>query len=854
MSEELVTLTIDDTEVSVPKGTLIIRAAEQVGIRIPRFCDHPLLAPAGACRQCLVEVAAPDRSGEVRPFPKPQASCTMTVMPGMVVKTQRTSEVAEKAQKGVMEFLLINHPLDCPICDKGGECPLQNQAMSEGREVSRFDDAKRTFVKPIKLSTQIALDRERCILCQRCTRFSKQIAGDAFIDLQGRGGGTAPTEDHQFMGEQVGRFDTAVLGFHSDASNINSDEGFAGPFGNPGYESGLNAGPVGAAEADTSGRPFASYFSGNTIQICPVGALTSTSYRFRGRPFDLVSTPSVSAHDASGAATRIDIRRGEVVRVLAGEDADVNEEWITDKDRFAFTWSTGEDRLTAPLVREDGRLVPTSWADALDRAARGLKEAREAGKTVLLPGGRLTVEDGYAWSKFARVVMNTNQVDGRVRATSLEETKFLGTRVAGTGLGVTYKDLEKAGRVLIVGLEAEDEAGNVFLRLRKGALAGSVKVSVVAPMTTPSTRKMNADLLRAAPGTEPEVLDAVSGDLATELANGVIVVGERAVEIPGLYTAVARLADCTGARIAWIPRRAGERGGLEVGLNPNLLPFGRCAADADARIDMEAVWGAKLPSDPTKCTVDILAEAATDPRSAMILGGVDSRDVTDPENLKSAIEKSGFVVALEVRRTDLTEMADVVFPVAPVTEKNGTFINWEGRLRPFGQALATRALTDREVLHRLAGLMGVNLGVETLKDTHAEINELMEWDGSRIDSPAISPAPVQAPGAGNAVLATHKLMLDEGRMQDFAPELAGTARRSVARMNVATMQAIGVAEGDLVNVSTSRGTITLPVAVTDLPEDVVWLPECSAGSHVHETLGAKNGSVVSIAANTEVNR
>ncbi|WP_072342909.1 NADH-quinone oxidoreductase subunit G [Actinomyces urinae] len=854
MSEELVTLTIDDTEVSVPKGTLIIRAAEQVGIRIPRFCDHPLLAPAGACRQCLVEVAAPDRSGELRPFPKPQASCTMTVMPGMVVKTQRTSEVAEKAQKGVMEFLLINHPLDCPICDKGGECPLQNQAMSEGREISRFDDAKRTFVKPIKLSTQIALDRERCILCQRCTRFSKQIAGDAFIDLQGRGGGTAPTEDHQFMGEQVGRFDTAVLGFHSDASNTNSDEGFAGPFGNPGYESGLNAGPVGAAEADTSGRPFASYFSGNTIQICPVGALTSTSYRFRGRPFDLVSTPSVSPHDASGAATRIDIRRGEVVRVLAGEDADVNEEWITDKDRFAFTWSTGADRLTAPLVREDGKLVPTSWEDALDRAARGLKEAREAGKTVLLPGGRLTVEDGYAWSKFARIVMNTNQVDGRVRATSLEETKFLGTRVAGTGLGMTYKDLEKAGRVLIVGLEAEDEAGNVFLRLRKGALAGSVKVSVVAPMTTPSTRKMNADLLRAAPGTEPEVLDAVSGDLATELANGVIVVGERAVEIPGLYTAVARLADRTGARIAWIPRRAGERGGLEVGLNPNLLPFGRCAADAGARIDMEAVWGAKLPSDPTKCTVDILAEAATDPRSAMILGGVDSRDVTDPENLKSAIEKSGFVVALEVRRTDLTEMADVVFPVAPVTEKNGTFINWEGRLRPFGQALATRALTDREVLHRLAGLMGVNLGVETLKDTHAEINELMEWDGSRIDSPAISPAPVQAPGAGNAVLATHKLMLDEGRMQDFAPELAGTARRSVARMSVATMQAIGVAEGDLVNVSTSRGTITLPVAVTDLPEDVVWLPECSAGSHVHETLGAKNGSVVSIAANTEVNR
>lgn len=855
---ELVTLTIDDVEVSVPKGTLIIRAAEQVGIRIPRFCDHPLLKPAGACRQCLVEVAAPDRSGQVRPFPKPQASCTMTVMDGMVVNTQHTSEVAMKAQKGVMEFLLINHPLDCPICDKGGECPLQNQAMSEGREVSRFTDAKRTFPKPVRLSTQILLDRERCILCQRCVRFSKEIAGDAFIDLQGRGGGSSPVEDHAFMGEQIGTFDTQVLDFYNpevgEDAGLPAADGLAGPYGNPGYATGLHSGPLGEAEKDTTGRPFASYFSGNTIQICPVGALTAASYRFRGRPFDLVSTPSVTEHDASGAATRVDIRRGEIVRVLAGEDADVNEEWITDKDRFAFEWTKGDDRLETPLVREDGELVPTSWADALDRAARGLEKARAAGKNVLLPGGRLTVEDAYAWSKFARVAMNTNQIDQRVRSTSLEETQFLGSRVAGTGLGVTYKQLEKAGRVLIVGLEAEDEIGTVFLRLRKGVLAGTVKVSVVAPFTTPSTRKMSADLLRAAPGTEPEVVNAISGELAEELSDGVILVGERAVETPGLYTAVANLADRTGARIAWIPRRAGERGGLEVGLNPNLLPFGRNVADADARVDMEAAWGAPIPTDDTKCTVDILAEAATDARSAMIIGGVDSRDVPDTQALKAAVENAGFVVSLEVRKTDLTELADVVFPVAPASEKNGTFINWEGRLRPFGQALASRALPDREVLNRLAEEMGIELGLPTLKAVHAEINELMDWDGARIEAPAVAAEPVRAPGIGNAVLATHKQMIDEGRLQDFAPELAGTARRSVARLSAATMQSINVSEGDFVDVSTDRGTITLPVAESDLPEDVVWLPECSVDSHVHETLGAKNGSVVSIAANTEVTR
>ncbi|MDO5719211.1 MAG: NADH-quinone oxidoreductase subunit G [Actinomycetaceae bacterium] len=858
VAQEMVTLTIDDTEVSVPKGTLIIRAAETVGIRIPRFCDHPLLKPAGACRQCLVEVATPDREGNVRPMPKPQTACTMTVTPGMQVKTQRTSEVAEKAQKGIMEFLLINHPLDCPICDKGGECPLQNQAMTEGREVSRFADAKRTFPKPIRLSTQILLDRDRCILCQRCVRFSKEIAGDAFIDLQGRGGGSSPTDHHEFMGEQVGTFDTQVLGFYDPESNPTSHEltpapGLAGPYGNPGVAGSLHAGPTGVAETDTTGRPFASYFSGNTIQICPVGALTASSYRFRGRPFDLVSTPSVTEHDASGAAIRVDIRRGEVLRRLAGEDYDVNEEWITDKDRFAFQWAHGQDRLHTPLVREDGELVPTSWADALDRAARGLEAARD-GKTALMPGGRLTVEDAYAWSKFARLAMGTNQIDARMRSTSVEETQFLGSRVAGRGLDVTYSDLEKAGRVLLVGLEAEDEIGTVFLRLRKGVLAGNTRVSVVAPFTTASTKKMNADLLRAAPGTEPEVLAAIDGELAKELAEGIVVIGERCVETPGLYSAVNALVERTGARLAWIPRRAGERGAIDVGLVPQLLPFGRHIDDAESRIDVETVWGGRLPTDSPKCTEEIIIESAQEARSAIILGGVDSRDVPDPDALRAAVDAADFVVSLEVRNTDLTSMADVVLPVAPFAEKAGTFINWEGRLRPFGQALASRALTDRDVLVRLAREMDVELGLDTLKATHAEINQLMDWDGPRIDAPATAAPAVTAPGIGNAVLATHKPMLDAGRLQDGATELAGTARRSVARLSAATLAGLGISEGDTLAVSTERGTITLPVVTADLPEDVVWLPECSLGSLVHETLGARNGSVVSIAAHSEVTR
>ncbi len=306
---DLVTLTIDDIEISVPKGTLVIRAAEQLGIAIPRFCDHPLLAPAGACRQCLVEVATPGPDGTMRPMPKPQTSCTLECTPGMVVRTQLTSPVAEKAQRGIMEFLLINHPLDCPVCDKGGECPLQNQAMSNGQATSQFVDVKRTFPKPIRISTQVLLDRERCILCQRCTRFSKEIAGDPFIDLQMRG-----------AQQQIGTFSPDVLGFAT----------------------------VGEAAADESGQPFASYFSGNTVQICPVGALTGAAYRFRARPFDLVSTPGVCEHCASGCALRVDHRRGEVTRRLALEDPAVNEDWNCDKGRWAFTWTTAPDRIDPP--------------------------------------------------------------------------------------------------------------------------------------------------------------------------------------------------------------------------------------------------------------------------------------------------------------------------------------------------------------------------------------------------------------------------------------------------------------------------------------------------------------------------
>lgn len=825
-----VTFTIDGIETTVPKGTLVIRAAEQLGIQIPRFCDHPLLAPAGACRQCLVEVWAPSRDGTVAKMPKPQASCTLTATPGMDVRTQRTSAEADKAQHGVMELLLINHPLDCPVCDKGGECPLQNQAMSNGRESTRFVDVKRTFPKPIAVSTEILLDRERCILCQRCTRFSREIAGDPFIDLQKRG-----------AMQQIGRFDTDVLGY-------------AGP-----VDLGADI-PVGPAEDDESGSPFASYFSGNTVQICPVGALTGAAYRFRARPFDLVSTPGVSEHDSSGAAIRVDHRRGVVLRRLAGEDPEVNEEWITDKDRFAFTWQSAVDRVTTPLVRDraadgtPGELHPASWAEALEVAAHGLAQARATGGVGVLPGGRLTVEDAYAYGKFARVVLGTNDVDLRARPHSAEELAFLGHAVAGRGLGVTFADLEAAPAVLLVGLEAEEEAGIVFLRLRKGVVAGRTQVLAVAPLASRGLERLDGRLIAAAPGTEPEVLDAIgTRDLADagaalEAAGALVLVGERLAAVPGALSAALRLAERTGARLAWIPRRAGERGGVEAGALPTLLPGGRPVADAAARVDVAAAWDVEhLPTEPGRDTAGILAAAADGTLGGLVVGGVDLRDLTDPAAARAALAACGFVVSLEVRRSEVTELADVVLPVAPPVERPGTFVSWEGRARPFPQALTSTAMPDHRVLDALADELGVTLGLRTIAAVHADSEALRgDWDGARVPAPAVAgvaPAPVPA---GHAVLATWHQLLDAGRLQDGEPFLAGTAKRPVARLSPATAAAVGVPDGAHLVVATDAGAITLPLVVTDMADHVVWLPTASAGSQVRDALHALPGDVVRI--------
>ncbi|MEP7021508.1 MAG: NADH-quinone oxidoreductase subunit G, partial [Pseudonocardiales bacterium] len=633
---------------------------------------------------------------------------------------------------------------------------------------------------------------ERCVLCQRCTRFSEQIAGDPFIDLLERG-----------AHEQIGT---------------------------------------------SSEEPFQSYFSGNTVQICPVGALTGASYRFRARPFDLLSTDSVCEHCSSGCAQRSDWRRGKITRRLAGDDPQVNEEWNCDKGRWSFNYATQADRLLAPMVRNQaGALVETSWPDAFERAAIGLREAVDRGGVGVLPGGRLTEEDAYAYAKFARVVLGTNDIDFRSRPGSVEELEFLGSHVAGTTPEhVSYESLEQAPAVLLVGFEPEDESPIVFLRLRKSARLGRTSVWSLAPFRSRGLAKLDGKLIQTLPGAEAAGLDALDDTITQALARdgAVILVGERLASSPGAYTAAANLAALTGAKLAWVPRRAGERGAVDAGALPNLLPGGRPVGDAAARAEVERAWGAVLPEQTGRDADTILQAAVDGSLAALVVGGVDPADFAHPALAAEALERAGFIVSLEVRRSAVTERADVVLPVAPPAEKSGRYVTWEGRRRPFGETLVgTGALTDGRVLHALAEELDVHLALPTVAAARDELVQLA-FGMHRPAVPSVAAAAARTPAKGEALLATWAELIDAGRLQDGDEHLAGTAKPARALLNVATAAEIGVSAGDCVAVATDRGTLVLPVVIDDLPDRVVWLPTNARGCAVRATLGAVAGDVV----------
>ncbi len=757
-----VALTIDGTTVSVPKGTLIIRAAEELGILIPRFCDHPLLAPAAACRQCYVSVEGQR---------KLMTSCSTPVADGMAVHTQYTDDAVKDAQEAVLEFLLINHPLDCPICDRGGECPLQDQALAFGPGETRYTEAKRTYRKPLVLSPLVNLDRERCVLCQRCTRFCDEISGDRFIELFDRG-----------AAEQV---------------------------------------------AIAAGEDFASPFSGNTVQICPVGALTATTYRFSARPFDTKREDSICTLCASGCNIQVQTRRGEVVRQVARDNLEVNEEWLCDKGRFAFAFHDSTARVATPLLRDRG-LEPVSFAEAFGAIGSALRGG--SGRAAFLAGGRLADEDAYALSKFARTVAMTNDVDARpVGATEAPPEV---EAEAARGASVTYADVERARVIVVVGLDAENELPILHLRLRKAARRGA-RIVVLHPRRTRLWDVAQHHL--ATPGTEADAVRALAGaetgvgaDLRAAGAGGLVLCGPRLAESPGAVAAARDLAASAGARFALLTRRVGERGAQRAGLHPALLPGGRLLIGADERAAVANAWGA-VPSMPGRDARSILEAAANREVDVLFVVGIDIlRDVPDAGLARRALENAPLKVVVDTTlHEDVAPFADVVLPACAPIEREGSYTDWEGRSQPFRPVRSPLGMSrpDWQILQGLSEALGRDMGFRTIEDVQRESAAL--WRDAEAGRPAAASAAALAPGSpngasttrpqdGSLVLFSYPLLVDDGRQLDGADPLkAALGQRATAEVHPDDAARLGLVDGGFARITTAAGEATLPVGVTD---------------------------------------
>ena len=578
--ETTVEITVDGAAVEARPGEMLIEACERGGTYIPRFCYHSRMSPVGMCRMCLVEVDT-GRGFALQP------SCMVPVSEGMKVSTE--SEVTKKAQDGVLEFLLINHPLDCPVCDKGGECPLQDQTMAYGPGETRFVEEKRHFAKPIAISETVYLDRERCILCDRCTRFADEVAGDALIQFMGRGN---RTEVNTFPDE-----------------------------------------------------PFASYFSGNTVQICPVGALTAAPYRFKARPWDLTETLSTAWVDSVGARVAVQASRNRVLRVL-GADADaVNWGWLTDKERFGFEALNSAERLSAPTLRDtagggvsDWR--EAGWGEALDRIA-GAVGAVPPERVAVLGGARLTNEAQYMWAKLAKGVIGTDSVDAQL-GDGLDPTVVLGLPRA------TIDDVcRPGGTAVLIGPDPKEELGTLYLRLRHGIVNDGVKLIEVTPCET-GLSHLAQHSLRPRPGTTAQLVSALvaaaSGDgfeagstgvdrseleaaaqCLADAGDGVTAVLGRASLAEGaevVEAAAMELSALPSVRFLPALRRGNVMGALEAGLAPELLP-GRVRLDGvEDEGSLVEAWP-RLPAAAGLDAAGVLRAAARGDIDVLLLVGAD---------------------------------------------------------------------------------------------------------------------------------------------------------------------------------------------------------------------------------------
>ena len=667
---EIVVLTVNGKEIEAAPGELVIEAAERNGTYIPRFCYHPRMEPVGMCRMCVVEI-------DTGRGPALQPACMIPVAPDMKVDTE--SEVTKKAQDGVLEFLLINHPLDCPVCDKGGECPLQDQTLSYGPGESRFVEEKRHFEKPIMISDLVALDRERCILCDRCTRFADQVAGDTLIHFQDRGNQT-----------QVNTFPD---------------------------------------------HPFASYFSGNTVQICPVGALTATPYRFKARPWDLDQVESTCTTCSVGCRTLVQSSRNEILR-YQGVDVDpVNWGWLCDRGRFGFGSVNSAERLGSPLVRSGDSLREVSWGEALSTAAAALRAA-SPDKIAVLGGARLTNESAYAWAKLAKGVLGTDHVDAQL-GDGLPAEVILGLPRA------TIDEVcAPGGTVLVLGPDLKEELPVLFLRLRHAVTRDGVTLVELATQRTSVSDLATATLLHR-PGAAGDVVRALLAGSANREVGGVdpdaiamagalladgpvtVVLGRaNLAESADEVTAAAAAINAAHPHVRFLSalRRGNVHGALDMGLTPGLLPGRTALADGSAWFKAHG-W----PTVPDERGLDasgILQAAAGGKVDVLVLLGADPlADFPDSDLAARGVAGARTVIAVDRFLTASGQHADVVLAASGPTETDGTTTNLEGRISTVTRKITPpgTARDDWMLAAELARLLGTDLGVESASQILEEI-------------------------------------------------------------------------------------------------------------------------------------
>jgi NADH-quinone oxidoreductase subunit G len=777
-------LTVDGREIRAPEGALLVDAAKQGDVEIPYFCYEPKLGnPVGACRMCLVEIEG---------IPKLQTSCSTPVKDGMVVHTM--TDRVRHAQNAIVEFLLVNHPLDCPVCDKGGECPLQDITFGWGLGRSRFIEPKRHFEKPLALSPLIAIDRERCILCYRCVRFSQEIAEDYQLIFDERGA-------HTFV-------------------------------------------------ATHNGHPYVAPFSGNIVELCPVGALTSQPYRFRARPWDIESAGGICTLCPSQCNVAFTVRDEKVMRVLARDangNPEVDDGWLCDKGRFAYQAIHVDERITAPLVRDGGELRPVSWERALE-VAGGL--AKHKGRTGTLVGGQATNEEGFLLQRLSRELLATNDIDsGPESALPLDLARAL----AAPDLQATVPDLEFAHTVLVLGCEPLDDAPIFDLRIRKGVRRRGVQLAIAT--ARPSALDPNAKVVvRFAPGEEAEFLAGLAAelagkpnsDLAKLLRDGgedvVIVWGERLGA--GATASLLRIADSLGlagregAGLLEIPAGANGRGLREAGVVPTAGP------------------GYAALENPGRGAHQIAQAAAAGEITALHLFQTDPvRDLPDRALWERALHRAGLVVAHAAILTDgIREHANVILPAESHAEKDGTVVHPDGRLQRLrvGIAHPGQVRSSWSVIADIAKRGGLDLGVLTSPMAFGQLVDAVPfYEGLTLEQiggrgvrwpareqasafptakvPAATPAPERAarakPANGALRLGTYRSIWAAPEV-DVSPTLQYTVARQRIELSPQDASRLGIAEGDELLVSQNGTSLEGQAHVrTGVPAGTVFLAD-----------------------------